>query len=230
MTPATGIWTVADLYQLGDGKVELVRGTLLIGGRPVSRLEFADEAARYPFDRLWTAEEVWQADGLPEGKIELVDGRMIMMPPVAAEHGWTVGNVLHALRSFAKRHNLGRVGPEIGVRLGGQPDNLTAPDVAFFSNERLARLPADGYGDEAPSLAVEVVSPNDRETEVAAKVARYGEAGTPRVWIVRPKQLRVDVHFPDGSVRVFHAGDILTSMEAGFDVDGFSLPVDEIFA
>ena len=72
------------------------------------------------------------------------------------------------------------------------------------------RLPADistlvGFFPGAPDLAVEVVSPGDLDGEVETKVARYLDAGTQLVWIVRPKQKRVEIHRADGTSTIAFA-------------------------
>jgi len=74
-----------------------------------------------------------------------------------------------------------------------------------------------------PDLAVEVVSPEDRDSAVSAKVQQYLSAGTGRVWVVRPATQTVTVHRPDGSARTYEMGATLTSEEAGFAVAGFTL-------
>ena len=60
-------------------------------------------------------------------------------------------------------------------------------------------------------------------------VAEYLAAGSERVWAVRPEQRTVIVFSADGEVRTLRIGDTLTSADAGFAVDGFALPVADIF-
>ena len=81
----------------------------------------------------------------------------------------------------------------------------------------------------APTLAVEVVSPNDRDVDVAEKVAEYLAAGGERVWVVRPKQHTVTVHRPNGDAHTYGVADALGSDDAGFSVAGFSVSVADLF-
>ncbi|MGH7754405.1 MAG: Uma2 family endonuclease, partial [Gemmatimonadales bacterium] len=53
----------------------------------------------------------------------------------------------------------------------------------------------------APDLAVEVLSPDDRPGEVAAKVADYLRAGAQTVWVVDPESRTVTVHTGGGATR-----------------------------
>jgi Uma2 family endonuclease len=64
------------------------------------------------------------------------------------------------------------------------PDTVRAPDAAFISSERIppGGVPDEEYIEGAPDLAVEVVSPDDTESQVAEKVAMYLAAGARRVW------------------------------------------------
>jgi Uma2 family endonuclease len=131
---------------------------------------------------------------------------------------------------FAREHRLGAAGTEIGFVLQRNPDVVLAPDVAFVTTERLpgGALP-EGFVEGAPTLAVEVVSPNDRDSEVNEKVGEYLAHATERVWVVRPRSKTVTVFHPDNTARIYHIGDALTSDDAGFPADGFALPLDELF-
>lgn len=72
---------------------------------------------------------------------------------------------------------------ELGVILRRNPDTLRAPDVAFYSLERLARIvDRKGFPEVPPDLVVEV---HDRsEPDLARKVRQYLEAGVHAVWVV----------------------------------------------
>ena len=86
------------------------------------------------------------------------------------------------------------------------------------------------YVDEPPALAIEIMSPDDRESDVAEKVEEYFDAGSQRVWIVRPRNKTVTVHRPGGDAHTFTSRDALSSADAGFTTDGFALSLEELFA
>ncbi len=133
------------------------------------------------------------------------------------------------LTVFVQEHDLGIVTTaKTGFKVATNPDTVLAPDVGFVAKNR---LPADlsalvGFFPGAPDLAVEVVSPGDTYGEVETKVARYLDAGTQLIWIVRPKQKRVEVHRADGTSELLSIGETL---EGESVVSGFSLPVARIF-
>ena len=129
---------------------------------------------------------------------------------------------------------LGEVLTETGFRLRELPvraGRVRGPDASFVKASRLPPRSETRRGSLrfAPDLAVEVVSPDEREDDLQAKIQMYFEAGTPIVWVVRPDTETVEVRRHDGSRSEFRIGDTLTSAEAGFDVDGFSLALADLF-
>lgn len=182
--------------------------------------------------KLLSAEDFVLLPGPPEGgRMELVNGEVVTMPPAGGEHGRRSATIAASLLRFIREHVLGDVGVEVGYLLRRDPDILRAPDASFLRADRLegGRFPAS-YVVGAPTLAVEVVSPGDTADEVNAKVTEYLEAGAERVWVVQPNVRRVIVHWPNGDAHTYGPGDVLTSREAAFPLDGFELPIDEIFA
>lgn len=183
-------------------------------------------------EKLITAEEFALLPDPPGGEqMELVRGRVKLAPPANTEHGeqsFLIGVELH---SFVRQHKLGRVTGEGGYRLATDPDIVRAPDAAFVSVERVPeRLPKGLYFDGAPNLAVEVVSPTDKDADIAEKVLDYLACGTERVWVVRPGLRTVTVHRPGGTHTPYTDADTLTSDDAGFSVSGFTLPIAQLFA
>jgi Uma2 family endonuclease len=184
-------------------------------------------------ERLLTADEFEQLDE-PEagGKLELDEGRLIQHMPVNAEHGMLQLAIGSPLRTFARENDLGSVMVETAFRLfvpGSEGDTVRAPDVAFVprtlaDDER--RAPSLPF---APHLAIEVISPSDRDAEVQRKVRQYLAAGVERVWVVRPEDRTVTVHRPDGDAHTYTGTDALRSDDAGFRLDGFALSLSDIF-
>ena len=160
---------------------------------------------------------------------ELIEGELIEMQPAGFFHGFT-GNLLGAaLTTHVLENDLGVVlMAETGFKVSTNPDTVLAPDVGFVAKDR---LPADlsaliWFFPGAPDLAVEVVSPGDTYNEVETKVARYLDAGTRLVWVVRPRQKRVEVHRADGTSALLSVGETLGGESV---VPGFKLPIARIF-
>src|SRR5208283_3333550 len=94
------------------------------------------------------------------------------MSPTNFRHGEIAFNIGAPLRAHVKANKLGRVsGGDPGFILARKPDTVLAPDVTFLRADRLrAGVPAEGFYEGAPDLAVEVVSPSDRASKVEKKV------------------------------------------------------------
>ena len=115
---------------------------------------------------------------------------------------------------------------ETGFLLARNPDTVLAPDISFVRTERLPTAAAEGFFPGPPDLAVEVISPGDRRTEIAQKVRRWLGHGTRLVWVVDPVARTVAVHEPSGTVRLLGTEDRLTG---GDVVRGFAVRVRELF-
>ncbi|HMO95718.1 MAG TPA: Uma2 family endonuclease [Tepidiformaceae bacterium] len=163
------------------------------------------------------------------GRMELVAGRVLVEMPVGERHAAIATELAVALHPFVKQHRLGRVYVELGYRLSLDPDTVRAPDVSVASTG-IERPVGDRYLDGPPTLAIEVMSPEDREGDVARKVEEYFDAGVSRVWIVRPRNQTVTVHHPGGDAHTYTASDALTSKDAGFSVDGLRIDLAALFA
>jgi len=100
-----------------------------------------------------------------------------------------------------------------------------APDVAFISSIKQATLAETGYNPAPPDLAVEVMSPNDDNNKLRAKVFNYTLAGTV-VWVVNPKAHTVEVYVPGQPMQTYTVDDVLNG---GDVLPKFRLPVKEIF-
>jgi Uma2 family endonuclease len=78
-----------------------------------------------------------------------------------------------------------------------------------------------------PDLAVEVLSPNDRASEVAAKVQDWLRAGGPMVWVVDRELRNVMVYRGPNEITLLSVADVLTG---GDVLPGLSVPVGDLFA
>ena len=178
--------------------------------------------------KLMTADELWQLpdDGM---RHELVRGELRTMPPGGLEQGDRSSVLDGSLGQYVRVHKLGRVFTnEPGFVLTTDPDTVRAPDLAFIRAERLQEtgVPAGYYRGGAPDLAVEVISPNDRYTEVEEKVAEWLAHGTRLIFVVDPRRKVVAVHRPDRPTRTLGMDDVLDGEDV---VPCWSLAVRDLF-
>jgi Uma2 family endonuclease len=175
--------------------------------------------------RLVSAEEFF---AYPDPKhSELVRGVPRISEPPGGVHGRLAMKLAARLDEHVSRLGLGTVLVEAGYVLQRTPDTVRGPDVSFLS---ITRLPPDRIPEQfipcAPDLAVEILSPTDRWSEIEEKVAEYLAGGARRVWLVEPRERRVIVRYPDRPPKVIGSDDILDGEEV---VPGFALAVAELF-
>jgi len=162
------------------------------------------------------------------GRAELIHGELIEMSPTGFAHARVTLIIGSLLRTFVKGHAVP------GEVLVGDPgfiwdeQNVRAPDVAYLDAEQVSRAPERGFMPFSPALAIEVVSPGDRWTEVRAKVRGWLAHGTRMVWIVDPCDHTVEVVvLGTASPRELTVAD---TIDGGAVVPGFSVQVSEFFA
>lgn len=174
-----------------------------------------------------TAEELLNMpdDGF---RYELVRGELRRMAPAGQTHGEYAMSIGAPLAIHVKTNGLGKVyAAETGFKLESDPDHVRAPDAAFISSARLAEVgESDGFVEGAPDIAVEVISPSDRYTDVDEKVADWLDAGTLVVILVDPRRRVVKIHRSMTDVAVLNESDTLTVDDI---VSGWQMTVGEIF-
>lgn len=188
-------------------------------------------------DKLMTAADL---ASLPESGrgYELVEGRLVRMPPTGGWHGRISMDLGTALNNFVKAHNVGIVlGAETGflVSSPGAPETVLAPDVAFVARERLPN-PDDpalsGYWRITPDLVAEVASPTQFGPEMAEKARQWLNAGAQLAWVVWPAARRIDVWRQGADtnpVATLGPGDTLDGQPLS-ELTGFSLALDDLFS
>lgn len=176
--------------------------------------------------RLMTAEEFFELD-VPDGKAELVRGRLVRMSFPGGQHGVIAVRIAARLLSFVEANSLGFVTAETGFILTRDPDTVRGPDVAFVSFERLGGQPVpEKFWPFAPDLAIEVISPSQRPKQIREKVQDWFAAGARRVWLFYPRTRNVYVLRSPTDVQILGPDDTLS----GDDVlPGFSCPVAAFF-
>jgi Uma2 family endonuclease len=175
--------------------------------------------------RLITAEELFN---YPDpGRYELVQGVPRVSEPPGGLHGRLATKLTARLDEHVTRLGLGTVLVEAGYVLGRRPDTVRGPDISFVSTARLSpdQIP-EQFISGPPDLAVEILSPGDRWSEIEEKISDYLLAGARLVWVVDPARRRVMVRYPDLPPKVLVSGESLDGEDV---VPAFSLALAELF-
>ena len=173
---------------------------------------------------LLTAEEYFASCSLERS--ELINGEVKELMPPGAMHGEIAGAITFLLRSFVRGRNLGRVYVETGYVLQREPTIVRSPDVSFVELSRLenGKSPKD-FIEGAPTLAVEIVSPGDKWSEVESKTRLYLEKGTREVWIVEAESRTIEVRRAGEASHIYLQNETLQSAL----LPDFQMPLTEVF-
>jgi Uma2 family endonuclease len=176
-------------------------------------------------DTRTTAEELFRRPDLEP--CELVEGRIVPMTPTGFTHGGVELELGMSLGAYAKETGLGKVVVgEVGLFVRRDPDTVRAADILFISTARLARQGPSPYLDVPPELIVEILSPDDRWTDVMEKLGDYFAAGVDRVWVVDPRLRKVFAYSSLNEVETLGEKDVLIDEEI---LPGYSCRVSSLF-
>ena len=177
--------------------------------------------------RIMTADELL---AMPDdGKCyELIQGELRMMLPAGGRHGRIALKLGRRIGDHVEQHQLGETfAAETGFLLQRDPDTVRATDVAFVSHGRLGTLANEpGYLPVVPDLVAEVVSPNDRSSDIEGKVLDWLAAGALAVLVVDPQTQTVRDYRSTGTIQIYSAG----SIDLGSVIQGLELNVSELFS
>ena len=154
---------------------------------------------------------------------EYIKGELVPMAAAAIVHGEIGINLIIPLGSYVRKNKLGRLySLETTFQLD---DRVVKPDIAFVSTERLSEEKLKGFS-VAPDLAIEIVSPSDKQYDVTEKVLAYLKAGTRLVWVIEPIMQTVLVYRSKTDFTLLNCEDTLSGENV---VEGFSCTVAELF-
>jgi len=171
-----------------------------------------------------TAQQFFEMPG--QDRFELVQGELAPMSPPGFDHGCIVLDVAAALREFVQSRKLGLVAVEAGFCVARDPDTVRSPDVAFVRAERIPPGGVRAFFQGAPDLAVEVISPSDRASEVISKARDWLQSGCIAVWVIDPETKTATVYSRGPQTLFLAAGDTLACEEL---LPGFCLPISRVF-
>jgi len=175
--------------------------------------------------RLLTAREFAQLPNDDFYRYELVDGRVIQMPPPQDEHSNVQANLIMLLKLWQKQSGIrGRVRAELGVLLSekGKPRLVLGPDAAYIAAGRRGER-KEAYERIAPDFVAEIASPTQSRPDMYQKVNLYLAAGVKLVWLIWPNPQFIEVWQADDTTqarakrgetiqsKVFTSTDTLTS-------------------
>ena len=176
----------------------------------------------------WTDEDYLWLSGRPGAArfVELVDGRVEVLPTPTEEHQALILFLVDVLRAFVNPRGLGKVS-FAGLRVQLRPRTFRLPDVVFMAAKNAGKR--DNRFWRGADLAMEVVSEDDPPRDLVDKRADYAAAGIKEYWIVDPRERVVTVLVLKGKKYhergAFEDGESATSAV----LPGLAVDVSELF-
>jgi Uma2 family endonuclease len=171
---------------------------------------------------------------LPDDGMErwLIDGELRERPRIIRDrhHSRVLVRVCQSLANWLDQQPAPRgqgLAGEAGTRLQRDPDTTVGIDVLYISPEVLARQRENSPIIEgAPTLAVEILSPNDTFEVIHGKLSQFRRAGVPQVWVVHPYDKTVTVHRAGELPALFNVDQELSGDP---HLPGLRVPVARLF-
>src|SRR5262245_56801555 len=180
--------------------------------------------------KLMTVDEFWDFVNLPENAdrhFELRRGEVVEMSRPKKPHGIVTTNIVTELNLYARQVRKGYVlSNDTGVVLEETPGTVVGPDVGYCLDATTYDEVEPKWAETPPVLAVEMLSPNDKMSQVNEKIADYLRAGVRVVWLADPELKTVTVYRRGHSHIVLKVADELAG---GDDLPGFTCKVADFF-
>ncbi|MGI8908873.1 MAG: Uma2 family endonuclease [Candidatus Sumerlaeaceae bacterium] len=171
----------------------------------------------------YRAEDLVQP-GMPYKCTELIEGELVVCEPAGKYHNRIASKFLFVFYEFCKsRPDLDYGNDNEGFVVQRNPDTLLSPDACLFRKRPETN---SVWMEFAPEIAVEVLSPTNRRTEIAYKRQKYFGAGGEQMWIADPENQTLEICFRNGT-RMLVEGEEVVNGEG--IAEGMEICLREIF-
>lgn len=174
-----------------------------------------------------TAEQFLELPNTGNKRFELVAGEPVERPLFGYRVARIASQLTHLLDSYVNERRLGLTFMSgLGYILRRDPDTVRMATASFISWSSVPDTLPEGCWPGAPSLAVEIVSPDDLAEITHARIYDFLQAGTPLIWVVWPGSREVTAYMGDETIREYTMGD---ELDGGEVLPGFRVRVGELF-
>ncbi|BAC88523.1 Uma2 family endonuclease [Gloeobacter violaceus] len=160
----------------------------------------------------------------PEENVELLEGRIIAMPPQGPLHASTVRRLLNALLALGLRMDRLLIEQPITLGENGEP----VPDITVVEPDPENRFYAGGHPGANRVLLVIEVSDSTLDYDLGEKRGAYARAGIGEYWVVDVRGRRVHRHTEP--IESNYADTSVHSQTDVLPLLGGSIPLHELFS
>jgi Uma2 family endonuclease len=176
------------------------------------------------------AEEFFDWCNRPENRdrhFELERGEVVEMSRPGERHGFVCSNVVRILGNHTFQQRKGYVcSNDTGLILERDPDTVRGPDVLLYDQPKRYDDLNPHYSERMPTLAVEVLSPNDKWGKVTRRITDLLRRGIGVIWLVDPEGRSVTVYRSNQLPQVFEGND---ELQGDPELPGFRCRVADFF-
>lgn len=169
----------------------------------------------------------WVQQQLPNYRMELVNGEIVLMSPSGYESDEVAAEIGRQLGNWVRPRRLGRVAASSGgFKLPNASADVRAPDASFVRAERMPQTTSK-YAELVPDLMFEVRSESDTLAGLRHKIQEFLRSGTQIGVLVDPGTQTLEVYRPEAERVILQNGDILIVPEL---LPGWEMEVESIWA
>lgn len=134
---------------------------------------------------------------------EFIHGEIIQKAMPQGEHSLLQSELCQAINRVAKSEKIALALPELRCTFGGES---IVPDIAVFRWERIPIQPSGKITNRfeiCPDWAIEILSPEQRQTKVLANLLHCCRNGTELGWLIDPEEESILAVFPGQRVELY---------------------------
>ena len=160
-------------------------------------------------------------------RLELIEGEIVVTPSPTPMHQLVVHRLAVLLDRAIVESGLGLV-LELTIDVFLAARNVFQPDLIVLLNDRI-RLFGPEMVENAPSLAVEIISPSSSAYDRVTKRNVYARYGVPEYWLVDPEKQTVTI-FSDPQAGRYRAEQTTSDVAVSATIPGLSADLKALFA
>lgn len=177
--------------------------------------------------RSLTYDDLLRERATRDERLELIEGEIVVTPSPSPLHQLVVHRLAVLLDRAIVESGLGLVlESPLDVFLAAH--NVFQPDLIVLLNDRI-RLFGPDMVENAPSLAVEIISPSSSAYDRVTKRDVYARFGVPEYWLIDPEAETVTI-FSDPRDGRYHTETVSSDVAVSATIPGLSADLKALFA